>query len=299
MIDFAILAPVPREHLDSALEVLRDHDYVSFGSMKWDLFRQVDDLRTGEDVPVLIYPSHESEEVRTTFEVSWIGWYIGHTDDTMEKRHDEVCGHRPPSTRKYKEDDAYGWAVFWRVTDLQMLPPGSHIAISDIESHVRPGYWRKNSAPYGPELVAYPVWFDSLLWRAESVAARDVDEPPPRIESRVTRVVRDTAVGQRLKQTYGYACQICGTRLPMGGERYYAEVHHIRPLGGEHSGTDQAGNMLVLCPNHHALFDYGVPKFVSATEVEILGTIYNLESRHQLDAHSLDYHNEVIYRPPD
>ena len=29
------------------------------------------------------------------------------------------------------------------------------------------------------------------------------------------------------------------------------------PLGGEHQGPDIRGNILILCPTHHAEFDYG------------------------------------------
>jgi len=40
------------------------------------------------------------------------------------------------------------------------------------------------------------------------------------------------------------------------GKSWYAEVHHLKPLGQD--GPDTDANMLVLCPNHHVLFDYGV-----------------------------------------
>lgn len=39
---------------------------------------------------------------------------------------------------------------------------------------------------------------------------------------------------------------------------FYSEVHHIQPLGNEHNGIDSKSNMLVLCPNHHKMFDLGV-----------------------------------------
>jgi predicted restriction endonuclease len=42
----------------------------------------------------------------------------------------------------------------------------------------------------------------------------------------------------------------------VGGGRY-AETHHIRPLGRNHKGIDKETNMIVLCPNHHAMMDFG------------------------------------------
>lgn len=58
-VNFAVLGPVPHEHLDAGVEVARDTGYVCFGSQNWDLFANVDNMRKGEDVPVLFYPSYE------------------------------------------------------------------------------------------------------------------------------------------------------------------------------------------------------------------------------------------------
>lgn len=56
--DFAILAPVPLEHLQSGRDVAAREGFVAFGSKEWELFRRVDELRHGRTVPVLLYPSH-------------------------------------------------------------------------------------------------------------------------------------------------------------------------------------------------------------------------------------------------
>ena len=158
-VDFAILAPVPEEHLASGESVANDSGYVSFGSMKWELFRAVDELRSGERVPVLIYPSHEEVVIKLAFQVAWTGWYLGHVSSYADKHFDETNGHRPPTTAKYKAlgDHAGEWAVFWRVEGLRRLPEAQCIPIRDLESY-KTGYWRKNAPPRGPEIVARPPW---------------------------------------------------------------------------------------------------------------------------------------------
>lgn len=77
---FAILAPVPREHLESGIEVAANEGFVAFGSMKWELFRKIEDLRQGRTVPALLYPSYENVPAKLTFVVAWIGRYVGHVD---------------------------------------------------------------------------------------------------------------------------------------------------------------------------------------------------------------------------
>lgn len=78
--------------------------------------------------------------------------------------------------------------------------------------------------------------------------------PPEKVTTTITRSVRDTALSNEVKEERKYRCQVCGIRLSIKGKGY-AETHHIKPLG--HDGPDTKTNMLVLCPNHHILFDYG------------------------------------------
>ena len=80
---------------------------------------------------------------------------------------------------------------------------------------------------------------------------------PPRRVSEVHRIIRDSALSRFLKMLYDFAVSDLDYR---SGSRpaLYAESHHVRPLGGGHAGLDIESNMLVLCPNHHAMMDYGV-----------------------------------------
>ena len=77
MSKFAILAPVPLEHLESGEEIARDKGFVAFGSRKFELFRDIDERRKGKRVPVLICPSHEDSGSNISNFVSWFGWYVG------------------------------------------------------------------------------------------------------------------------------------------------------------------------------------------------------------------------------
>lgn len=157
LIDFAILAPVPEEHLVSGEAVAAKEGFVAFGSRKWELFREVDRLREGQDVPVLIYPSHEDAKAKLTFVVAWTGWYRGHVP-SRTGAHPDGMKFRPPTTAAYPTDNSGFWGVFWHVRDLAQLPPGSTVAISSLESYKKPGFWRMNAPPLGPEVVARPDW---------------------------------------------------------------------------------------------------------------------------------------------
>ncbi len=126
--------------------------------------------------------------------------------------------------------------------------------------------------------------------------ACDNPEPPRRVHANVSRIVRDTAAAKRLKRKYDWQCQVCAERLLCWPGRFYIEVHHLRPLGTPHNGLDRFNNMLVLCPNHHALFDFGVPRFLSGAHVEISGHGYELAHRHVIAPQNVNYYMESVYR---
>ncbi len=151
--------------------------------------------------------------------------------------------------------------------------------------------------------VRHGVWqlaAPKLLPVKEFVSApSDLAELPPRFESRVSRVIRDTRTAQELKSLYEFRCQVCGFRLEPSPGTFYIEVHHVRPLGGGHDGLDTSNNMLVLCPNHHAMFDFGIPRFLSPNDIEMAGTRYPLTTKHHLAPDVITYHNNVIHKPTD
>ncbi|MBV7377288.1 YDG/SRA domain-containing protein [Maritimibacter dapengensis] len=110
-----------------------------------------------------------------------------------------------------------------------------------------------------------------------------------RVESVVQRVVRDTALGRRVKELHDYTCQVCGGRLHcVGGP--YAEAAHIRPVGRPHNGPDDLSNLLCLCPNHHVLLDRGALVIDQNWNVQPLATKLRMVDRHKLDPAQTSYH---------
>ena len=101
-----------------------------------------------------------------------------------------------------------------------------------------------------------------------------------------------------LKVRYNNACQFCGERLGIGGDKYYAEAAHIKGLGEPHNGPDKVGNMLVLCPNHHLQFDRGVLRLIRADksyriQSKTVGDALNdqkITLKHALEDDCVKYH---------
>ena len=157
MSKFAILAPVPLEHLESGEEIARDKGFVAFGSRKLELFRDIDERRKGERVPVLICPSHEDSGSNISNFVSWFGWYVG-GEESDRGRHSRGMEHRPPTTASYSSDNEGYWAVFWHVKNLMQLAKDDRFPISKVQT-IKGGR-RKNASPRGPELVDVPAFFN-------------------------------------------------------------------------------------------------------------------------------------------
>ena len=118
----------------------------------------------------------------------------------------------------------------------------------------------------------------------QAVDIQDAAEPERR-KTLINRIIRDTEAARALKKRYQDRCQICNVALDMGNGRTYSEAHHVRPLGQPHNGPDTVDNILVLCPNHHAQFDFHAIKL-------------NLTSLHRLADHIIDekhiaHHNNL------
>lgn len=150
---FALLAPVPLEHLQSGRLVAEAEGFVAFGTRKWALLRKLDEMRGDGRVAVLMYPSHEDVPAKDTFVVSWFGWYAG-SEETRTGRHSSGMKHRPPTTIVPPSDNLGHWAAFWHVSGLRELPPDKRISIGKIAGFA--GGWRKDAPPRGPELVTLP-----------------------------------------------------------------------------------------------------------------------------------------------
>ena len=121
----------------------------------------------------------------------------------------------------------------------------------------------------------------------ETPKASDLIEPlPEKVQTTAYRILRDTELARRVKALHNYECQICGRTILLPDGKRYAEGHHIQPLGL--NGPDVAGNILCLCPNHHAECDLGAIDLVLSDLRHVDG--------HVIDAKFIEFHNREIYK---
>lgn len=205
---------------------------------------------------------------------------------TVLKKWDEKPHNRPKFYAGQGVDDLgeYRIAVDW--TDNWIT---NSISLKQLQKATG-----NNFVPRGAirKVVKHRLEIERLIDRKSGDAlpaprAADV-VPPPRVKLTVNRVVRDTACSRRIKLLHGYKCQLCGRKLKLRSGGFYAEAHHIRPLGGKHRGLDIAGNIVCVCPNHHALLDYGAIRLAAST-------IRYFGEGHAIDRESIDYHNNEIF----
>ncbi len=111
---------------------------------------------------------------------------------------------------------------------------------------------------------------------------------PDRVATSTWRIIRDTQLTRRVKALHGYECQICGHTIKLPDGSRYAEAHHIQPLGAPHNGPDVMGNVLCVCPNHHAELDYGA--------ISITLSALRDGPRHSVEQKYVQYHNREVYR---
>jgi hypothetical protein len=124
---------------------------------------------------------------------------------------------------------------------------------------------------------------------------------PERVITEIYRVLRDTVLTKKIKILYQNECQICNQKIKLQ-ENDYSEAHHIKPLG-RHRGPDSADNIIILCPNHHVEFDYGViainPNTLEIIHKDDKNIFINknikLHPSHRLNKEYLEYHLNNIY----
>jgi hypothetical protein len=120
------------------------------------------------------------------------------------------------------------------------------------------------------------------------IVAEDVptDKFPRRLITEVSRLLRDTKAARAVKAAHNHFCQICGLRLSLSPGRFYAEGHHLKPLGNPHNGPDVRGNILCLCPNCHVKLDFAAVKIVPSKLRSAPGHVVRREF--------IDYHNRLL-----
>lgn len=112
---------------------------------------------------------------------------------------------------------------------------------------------------------------------------------PERKDVTVSRIIRDTTISNEVKKLNDYRCQICGITLEFPNGKKYIEVHHIKPIGKPHNGPDCLENLICVCPNHHALLDYG--------GISIKQSDLRVALGHKISELYINYHNAEIFTP--
>ena len=69
----------------------------------------------------------------------------------------------------------------------------------------------------------------------------------------------DRSIGKNLKKLYEYKCQICGMLIGTEYGVRIAHVHHIEYF--TRSLNNDAKNIIIICPNHHAIIHLANPEF--------------------------------------
>jgi len=147
----------------------------------------------------------------------------------------------------------------------------------------------------------YEFLSNPYIVEAKIVAADELTMPRRKTIA-LQRIIRDSAIGKRLKRFYQYKCQVCGATIELPNGERYAEVHHLRPIGKPHNGKDGEANTIVVCPQHHAMFDLGAiaidPRTLVVKYWDSDAHDYDipLVLEHHLDEASLSYHYRKFFK---
>lgn len=212
--------------------------------------------------------------------------------------------HRKAAT-KYISSPCIKYVEFDVRNDLPTLSNGirrsddqTHIAIAkdQIESIDSDSSWKRFLDRKLWHLVLSDTDSVSIEWVINTInifkgTPCSVDaglHPPERVVCAQYRILRDTLLARQLKDVHSHHCQICGQTIAFQDGYCYSEAHHIRPLGTPHNGPDVAENIIVLCPNHHVMLDYGC--------INLSGHKIRQHPNHSVAKEFIEYHNIHIYR---
>ena len=126
-------------------------------------------------------------------------------------------------------------------------------------------------------LAADTTYSTPTLWERLVEADARLVAPVVRQQT-VARIQRSQTLRDGLINYYASRCQICGDdagspfRIPMeSAGRFYVEVHHVNGLAEtvarQNNGVSVGfrvngiGNLVVLCPHHHAMVHWHYPRF--------------------------------------
>jgi hypothetical protein len=124
------------------------------------------------------------------------------------------------------------------------------------EKHILPFIWGKRTGyelrdTFGPSLVR------ETLVNYDAIA--DNRKPPKIVIPEHEEYYRSPLLAEALKAIYDHRCQVCGQDFRRNYDTPFSETHHIAPLS--EGGFDIAGNIVVICPNHHRIIHKTKPVF--------------------------------------
>lgn len=170
-------------------------------------------------------------------------------------------------------------------------------SVSDELFHILNRFLNINTSVENRDLVS-----SSRIGDEEENETRDENGHPQRVTSTINRIVRDTKIVKELKEEQRGRCQICGQEITLPSGKKYSEGHHLKKLGGIHQGPDIKSNIIILCPNHHTEFDYGIigiePITKKIVHIDSSNEYHNRELayiRKDLNDVFIRYHFNYIY----
>ena len=117
----------------------------------------------------------------------------------------------------------------------------------------------------------------------------DLEAPTVKKKQEIVRYIRDTDKSKILKKIYRNKCQVCDYTIEISKDVYYSETHHVFPLNK--GGKDTLSNMIVLCPTHHAEFDFRVICISEDGKTVIDKNNHSVGQLNLMDTHKLDKNN--------
>lgn len=197
--------------------------------------------------------------------------------------------------------EKYNWEIFKSIKETSL-----DWSINwQLQFYSKSDWWKNYT---GKEDLFYKIkkWFWSLNNNYNKELEKNIFQVPDlyiteiKRKSTITnRIIRDTKIVIELKKIYKNCCQICWKTIKTN-KWDYSEWHHIKPLWKDHNWPDIKENIIILCPNHHAEFDYWVIAIKPNTN-EIISEVYDIENlkldlKHHINKEFLDYHFENIYQ---
>ena len=143
----ALLAPVPLDILESALETDTPAGQISFGTRDWPLFNKLEQSRAGMPVDAYIYASHPGGSFEG--KATWHARYI-----RLEPKRHEAKAYRPMLAA---QTDVWEGEVYWIVERLRRMEPNEQLSVTDFTpfGHAKP--YGKSFPPHRPLLVEHPL----------------------------------------------------------------------------------------------------------------------------------------------